>query len=72
MATVSLEREGTAWHMRRQAGAAPYESDDPDTQRIWWKDVGVHQKPHVPGAARSGVGNALLAPGRPRHCGARG
>ena len=43
MATVSLERDGAVWHMRRQAGAAPYESQDPDTQRIWWKDVGVHQ-----------------------------
>ncbi|GAB4455515.1 MAG: molybdopterin-dependent oxidoreductase [Anaerolineae bacterium] len=24
-------------------GARPYKSDDPDTERIWWEDVGVHQ-----------------------------
>jgi len=24
-------------------GAQSWESDDPDTSRIWWKDVGVHQ-----------------------------
>ncbi len=30
--------------MRRQADAsAPYQSADPDTQRIWWTDIGVHQ-----------------------------
>ena len=24
-------------------GARPFESSDPDTSRIWWEDVGVHQ-----------------------------
>jgi anaerobic selenocysteine-containing dehydrogenase len=24
-------------------GAKPYESFDPDSSRVWWKDVGVHQ-----------------------------
>ena len=43
MATVSLEQEGSGWRIRRRAGAAPYESADPDTSRIWWNDVGVHQ-----------------------------
>ncbi len=29
--------------MTRRGGAAPYQSSDPDTRRIWWTDVGVHQ-----------------------------
>ena len=29
--------------MRRRAGVAPFDSSDPDTRRIWWTDVGVHQ-----------------------------
>ena len=29
--------------MARKRGAASYPSDDPDTARIWWTDVGVHQ-----------------------------
>lgn len=28
---------------RRVEGIHPYESSDPDTRRIWWKDGGVHQ-----------------------------
>jgi hypothetical protein len=29
--------------MRRRANVRPYASADPDTLRIWWTDVGVHQ-----------------------------
>jgi len=43
MATVALDREGPQWMMRRKRGVSPYRSADPDTQRIWWSDVGVHQ-----------------------------
>ncbi|HEX8097115.1 MAG TPA: molybdopterin-dependent oxidoreductase [Pyrinomonadaceae bacterium] len=43
MATVALDREGKQWGLKRKKGAAPYESSDPDTLRIWWTDVGVHQ-----------------------------
>jgi len=43
MATVGLENQGTEWAIRRQHGARPYDSKDPDTRRIWWTDVGVHQ-----------------------------
>jgi anaerobic selenocysteine-containing dehydrogenase len=43
MATVKLDHEGSQWGLRRERGAEPYESADPDTQRIWWADVGVHQ-----------------------------
>jgi anaerobic selenocysteine-containing dehydrogenase len=43
MATVSLEHQGDQWALHRKSGVAPFESSDPDTQRIWWSDVGVHQ-----------------------------
>ncbi|MFN8062552.1 MAG: molybdopterin-dependent oxidoreductase [Vicinamibacterales bacterium] len=43
MATVSLEKTGDRWLMRRHGGVVPHASDDPDTRRIWWTDAGVHQ-----------------------------
>jgi anaerobic selenocysteine-containing dehydrogenase len=43
MATVALEHEGSDWRIRRRAGVGPFASSDPDTRRIWWTDVGVHQ-----------------------------
>jgi len=43
MATVDLSKSGDRWAMARRAGVHPYPSADPDTQRIWWSDVGVHQ-----------------------------
>jgi anaerobic selenocysteine-containing dehydrogenase len=43
MATVDLDRRDGQWRMTRLAGTGPYESSDPDTARIWWTDVGVHQ-----------------------------
>ena len=43
MATVKLDKPGSRWKLERQSGARPYASSDPDTQRIWWTDVGVHQ-----------------------------
>jgi hypothetical protein len=43
MTTVSLEREGTRWRLRRQKPVGPFASDDPDSSRIWWTDAGVHQ-----------------------------
>ncbi len=43
MATVALEHAGSDWTIRRRAGVAPFASSDPDTKRIWWTDVGVHQ-----------------------------
>jgi anaerobic selenocysteine-containing dehydrogenase len=42
-AVVRLEHEGDRWDMHRVSGATPFESSDPDTKRIWWSDVGVHQ-----------------------------
>ncbi len=43
MATVGLDHRGERWAMTRQAGVVPFASSDPDTSRIWWTDVGVHQ-----------------------------
>lgn len=43
MATVGLDQQGTQWALHQQKGATPYESQDADTLRIWWTDVGVHQ-----------------------------
>jgi anaerobic selenocysteine-containing dehydrogenase len=43
MSTVDLSRVDGRWRMTRRAGVAPFDSADPDTARIWWTDVGVHQ-----------------------------
>ncbi|MEW6129181.1 MAG: molybdopterin-dependent oxidoreductase [Acidobacteriota bacterium] len=31
------------WLMRQIEGVQPFTSDDPDSERIWWKDSGVNQ-----------------------------
>ena len=43
MATVALDHDGDGWDMSRKRGGGAFESADPDTLRIWWTDVGVHQ-----------------------------
>nr|WP_243757854.1 molybdopterin-dependent oxidoreductase [Allobranchiibius sp. GilTou38] len=43
MATVDLANDGSTWSMHRLRDVHPHESSDPDTQRIWWSDTGVHQ-----------------------------
>jgi anaerobic selenocysteine-containing dehydrogenase len=43
MATVGLDHKDERWAMSRKQGAKAYPSADPDTSRIWWTDVGVHQ-----------------------------
>ena len=43
MATVALGREDSRWSLTRKQGGGPFVSADPDTQRVWWSDVGVHQ-----------------------------
>jgi anaerobic selenocysteine-containing dehydrogenase len=43
-ALVQLDAKGEGeWQMRQLHGIEPYKSDDPDTERVWWKDAGVHQ-----------------------------
>ena len=39
----ACDHEGTRWDLRRERGVEPFDSADPDTSRIWWTDVGVHQ-----------------------------
>jgi len=43
MATVDLAQDDSEWAMSRRSAAGAYRSADPDTQRIWWSDTGVHQ-----------------------------
>jgi anaerobic selenocysteine-containing dehydrogenase len=43
-ATVKREELGPGrFRFRRLEDIRPFESDDPDTRRIWWTDGGVHQ-----------------------------
>jgi anaerobic selenocysteine-containing dehydrogenase len=42
-ALVRIEREGTGYRISQIHGVQPFASSDPDTARIWWSDVGVHQ-----------------------------
>ncbi len=32
-----------SWLLRNKGGVKPFDSDDPDSSRIWWTDPGVHQ-----------------------------
>ncbi|MFP5298111.1 MAG: molybdopterin-dependent oxidoreductase [Actinomycetota bacterium] len=43
MQTVELDRSSENWSIRRTKDVGPYESSDPDSKRLWWSDVGVHQ-----------------------------
>jgi anaerobic selenocysteine-containing dehydrogenase len=47
-ARVKLEHEAGEWRMRQLEGVKPFKSDDPDTLRIWWSEVGVHQNMTFP------------------------
>jgi anaerobic selenocysteine-containing dehydrogenase len=43
-ALVDLQRLGPGrWRMRQIHGVRPWKSDDPDSERVWWEDAGVHQ-----------------------------
>ncbi len=37
------EMVASHWRMRQIHGPQPFESEDPDSGRIWWSDGGVHQ-----------------------------
>ena len=43
MRPVALDTEEGSWHMRPAGEVSGYQSEDADTSRIWWSDVGVHQ-----------------------------
>jgi len=40
---ADIENDGTTWKLSRRAGMDSYSSGDPDSERIWWSDTGVHQ-----------------------------
>jgi anaerobic selenocysteine-containing dehydrogenase len=40
---VRLEKEGSKWKMIQVHGPSPFKSNDPDSERIWWTEGGVHQ-----------------------------
>jgi len=43
-ALVDLQRDAPGkWRMRQVHGIAPFASADPDSERVWWHDAGVHQ-----------------------------
>src|SRR5688572_29971466 len=43
-ALVDLAKTGPGkWRMRQVHGVRPWKSDDPDSERVWWQDAGVHQ-----------------------------
>ncbi len=43
-ALANVERlEDGRWRLRQVGGIEPFTSDDPDSERIWWRDAGVHQ-----------------------------
>jgi anaerobic selenocysteine-containing dehydrogenase len=43
-ALVDIEKTGeSTWRLRQKKGIEPFSSSDPDSERIWWRDAGVHQ-----------------------------
>jgi anaerobic selenocysteine-containing dehydrogenase len=42
-ALSALERDGSRWRLRRRGDIGPFESDDPDSARVTWREGGVHQ-----------------------------
>jgi anaerobic selenocysteine-containing dehydrogenase len=42
-APVKIEKDGTKRRIRRVGDIGPFESSDPDSARVGWKDGGVHQ-----------------------------
>lgn len=44
MGLVDLDNDGNGvWRLRYKQGVQPFRSDDPDSERIYWDDPGVHQ-----------------------------
>ena len=35
--------DGGLWRVQQLDGIGPFESNDPDSSRVWWTDAGVHQ-----------------------------
>jgi anaerobic selenocysteine-containing dehydrogenase len=45
---VSFEQKDDELLVRRTASLEPFRSEDPDSERLWWKEVGVHQNMTFP------------------------
>jgi len=41
--TVAIEQQGSVWKMSTVDGIGPFDSNDPDSARVFWSDGGVHQ-----------------------------
>ena len=46
--TVEIERQGSTFLMRQRQGAKAFSSADPNTERVWWDEVGVNQNMTFP------------------------
>jgi anaerobic selenocysteine-containing dehydrogenase len=42
-ALVTIDHQGTGYKVSQVHGAQPFASSDPDSARIWWTEIGVHQ-----------------------------
>lgn len=42
-ARVELQRQAGRWRLVQTEGVTPFRSADPDSERIWWREGGVHQ-----------------------------
>ena len=42
-ALVDIERDGATFRFRQKTGVEPFTSNDPDTERVWWREAGVNQ-----------------------------
>jgi len=42
-ALVTITRDSGTFFIRQKEGVGPFKSDDPDTEKIWWKEAGVNQ-----------------------------
>jgi anaerobic selenocysteine-containing dehydrogenase len=40
---IDIEREGTVFRFRVKEAPGPYQSADPDSERVWWRETGVNQ-----------------------------
>ncbi|MBI5876366.1 MAG: molybdopterin-dependent oxidoreductase [Chloroflexi bacterium] len=47
-ALVELSESNGEWRLKQLHGVQPYKSSDPDTERVWWTDAGVHQNLTMP------------------------
>jgi anaerobic selenocysteine-containing dehydrogenase len=47
-ALVDLAQDDHHWSMSQKNGTTPWSSTDPDTERLWWSEAGVHQNLTMP------------------------